>query len=425
MKRISSAALVAAMTIGAASVVAAPPAYAKKKDTPPAGALVLSEPIRVQAQAAKDAITASNIPAAEAAITQVETAATTDDEKYVGAVLRYAVESQKLYDKQKSTNGVFDARPLAAPLDVLIASPKTPATDLPKYLFTRGTVSFDQRNYAGAVGFFTRAKAAGSTEPNLPLYLIKSKVEGGDVAGGMADLDAVWTAKGPMTDDYYKYAIAKTNAAGMKAETFKWIKRRVAASPSSQTWRDAIVFYGLQQQPVVKLDKRQMIDLFRLMRRTKSLADQTDYEEYGQKAYDIGLPDEARTILNEGKTLGKIPATSSTTKSLLSDSATAIAGENFATLEKKAAIAPKGEVAAQTGDGYLGRDEYAKAIPLYRLALQKGVADTDQVNLHLGIALALSGDKEGARASFAAVKGAPRADIASLWAMWLDSPAAA
>ena len=40
----------------------------------------------------------------------------------------------------------------------------------------------------------------------------------------------------------------------------------------------------------------------------------------------------------------------------------------------------------------------------------------------LGIALAYSGDKAGARTAFEAVKGQPRADLAGLWIEYLDHP---
>ena len=47
----------------------------------------------------------------------------------------------------------------------------------------------------------------------------------------------------------------------------------------------------------------------------------------------------------------------------------------------------------------------------------------DQVNVHLGIALALSGDKAGAKAAFAAVPAGTTGDIAQFWGLSLDHPA--
>ena len=58
---------------------------------------------------------------------------------------------------------------------------------------------------------------------------------------------------------------------------------------------------------------------------------------------------------------------------------------------------------------------------MYRQALSKGGVDKDEVNTHLGIALARSGDKAGAQTAFAAVTTEPRAGIASLWTTWLQA----
>lgn len=271
---------------------------------------------------------------------------------------------------------------------------------------------------------FTAAQTHGSTQQNLPLYLAKAKIQGGNAAGGMADLDALYASGKPQTEDLFKYAINTSYQAGLRADTLKWIQRWVTAYPTEKTWRDAIGFYALSAKPMAKLDKRQRVDLFRLMRQTKSLADQAYYEEYAQSAGDIGLPDEAKAVIDEGKANGRIPAVpSSAIKGLATDAAAQIAAEgSFDSLEKKAAAAPTGPLSAQTGDAYFGRGNYAKAIALYKQALSKGGVNTDEVNTHLGMALAISGDKEGAKAAFTAVTGAPRNEIAAFWMIWLDHP---
>jgi hypothetical protein len=61
-------------------------------------------------------------------------------------------------------------------------------------------------------------------------------------------------------------------------------------------------------------------------------------------------------------------------------------------------------------------------VEMYKLAVTKGGIDLDPVNLHLGIALALSGNKADAQTAFAAVKTSPNSDIAKLWMTWLVTP---
>ncbi len=73
------------------------------------------------------------------------------------------------------------------------------------------------------------------------------------------------------------------------------------------------------------------------------------------------------------------------------------------------------------GDALYGVGAYVEAVPLYRAALTKG-GDADLANLHLGMALARSGDKAGATAALNAVSGA-NADIAGYWLLWLRTAA--
>ena len=118
---------------------------------------------------------------------------------------------------------------------------------------------------------------------------------------------------------------------------------------------------------------------------------------------------------------GKLPATNANSKALLAESATAIRDEgSLAGQEKSAAASANGKLASQVADAYLGQGNYAKAIPLYRTALTKGGVAADEVNTHLGIALARSGDKAGAASAFALVTTEPRAGIAQLWTTWLQ-----
>ena len=161
------------------------------------------------------------------------------------------------------------------------------------------------------------------------------------------------------------------------------------------------------------------------MRATNSLADQTDYLQYADSVNRRGLPSEAQAVIKEGMAQGKIPAGNAMSKGLLADATKNIAADGpLAGLEKRATTAANGKLAAGTADAYLGQNNYAKSAELYKLALTKGGVDADDVNLHLGIALARSGDKAGAATAFSAVKAAPKSDVAGLWTTWAAAPAA-
>ena len=67
--------------------------------------------------------------------------------------------------------------------------------------------------------------------------------------------------------------------------------------------------------------------------------------------------------------------------------------------------------------------DYAKAATIYQAAIAKGgLKDTDgTTQMRAGIALALSGQKDAAKAIFAGIQG-PRADLAKYWTTFVEAP---
>ena len=430
MKTISKLALVAAFATGASSMALTAPAFAKDKKADAAPAMKLSPEVQKPGVAAQTALAAKDFAGAQTAIDQIDAAAKTDYEKYIGAALRYQLENDKIVAAQAANpNAPVNETTLAKPLDALINNAATPAADRGKYAYRRGALAFNGKQYPIALQFFAKAKELGYNNPDLGLQIVKAKMESGDVTGATADLDASitqMTAAGQKApEDYYRYAIAKSYAAKRNADTMAWLKKWVTAYPSAKNWRDTLILAGIQQNALITLDEAQKVDIFRLMRATNSLADQTDYLQYADSVNRRGLPSEAQAVIKEGTAQGKIPAGNAMAKGLLADATKNIAADGpLAGLEKRAAAAANGKLAAGTADAYLGQNNYAKSVELYRLALTKGGVDADDVNLHLGIALAKSGDKAGAAAAFAAVKAAPKADVAGLWTTWLAAPVA-
>lgn len=418
MTRISTAVLAAALLTG---TVAAAPATAAKKEENPAG-LKPSPEVLTAAQAAQTALTANDLATAEPAIAQAEAAVKNDDDRYIAAALRLTLENKKV--QQAGANA--DATRMAAPLDVLINSPRTPAAERPAFAFERGLISARSKQYAVAVTYFEKARQLGYNDPRLATQLVMAKVGAGDTAGGMAELDKIITqteSSGQKADEQlYRFALSRTIQAKDGTATLTWMRRYLTAYPTAKNWRDMIKIYGLQQGSFITPSKAQSLDLYRLMRATGSLADQYDYESYALSANQLGLPWEAKAVITEGRAKGKLTS-SGPSAQLLATANTRIAAEGSLTaLETKSKSAADGKLASQTGDAQLGTGSYAKAADLYRLALQKGGVNTAEINIRLGVALAMSGDTAGAKAAFGAVQGSPSAEIAALWSTYLDTP---
>lgn len=422
MKSFSRIALAAALLAGTAGFVLDAPAAAQKKQKEQKDGLKLSNEVRTSAQAYQAAFTAKDLVTAETHVKAIEAAAKTDDDRYIGQAFRLQLEATKLGSGGNESI-------LAGPLDALIANPKTPQAEIGRFNYMRGNIAFNAKQYAVALASYNRAKQLGFTDPNMMLQIAKSKILSGDTAGGAADIETAIAADKaagrPVSEDLYKYAISNLQKTNDGAATQRWTRNWLHSYGTPKNWRTAIYVFGFQGAGAQRIDKRQRVDLFRLMRATNALADQNDYLEYAQAALDIGLPNETKTVVAEGRANGRIPATSANATALLNEATKAIQADgSLSSLETKAKASASGQLAAQTGDANLGAGNYAKAVELYRLALQKGSVNADEVNTHLGIALAKSGDKAGAKAAFAAVKMAPRTEIATLWTTWIDAPAA-
>jgi hypothetical protein len=428
MKTISKLALAAvlATSLGSATLVAPAIAQKNKKDDK-ADQVKLTPAVQKPASEAQKALQAKDFATADTQLALAEAASVTDDDKYIAAALRFDLEAGKMRAAQTANpNAPIDEQVLVKPLDVLIANPRTPAANRGQYVYRRGWLAFNARQFPQAIQYYTQARTLGYTDADLDLQIAKAKLEGSDVRGGLTELgtivDRQAAAGQKPAESFYKFGVAKANAAKMAPETLAWMRKWIAAYPTAKNWRDVVFIYGLQRDSIAKLDNQQQIDMFRLLRAARALADQYDYREYAQKVYDRGLPAEAQTVLNEGFSSGKLTGNADA-KSLLTAAGNAQRNESpLAQLATKAKAAADGKLAAQTADAYLGQDNYTAAIPLYRLALEKGTVNTDEVNTRLGIALAKSGDKAGAQAAFGAVKGAPRADMAALWTTWMENP---
>ncbi len=424
MNTVSRALLSALLMTGVAggAIVAAPAAAQKKKEDK---GLKLSPAALKAAQAAQTAIRAGDVATGEPALAQLDAAVKTDQDRYFAAALRLELEQARIRAaRQGNPNAPVDQSRLAAPLDVLLASPLTEPAQKAQFAYIRGQLAYDAKQYPQTLQYWQQAKQLGYVDPNLDMNIMRVKEQSGDTQGALADLNAEIqraTAAGQKPkEELYRYSMARS--IKQPGQAVPSMQRLLAAYPSKKNWRDVAVLYGLQQGSIATLDKQQKLDLFRLMHQTRSLADEFDYREYAQDASDRGLPEEAKRILTEGIAAGKIPASGANYKAMMTEINKAIANESpLGPLETRAKSAGDGKLAAQTAEAYLSQNNNAKAADLYRVALQKGGVNADEVNTRLGIALARQGDKEGARAAFAAVKGAPRADLAQLWITSLDT----
>lgn len=220
----------------------------------------------------------------------------------------------------------------------------------------------------------------------------------------------------PAPESWYRRGLALgfDNRVAPQANAFG--RALVAAYPSPQNWRDALVSYRSLSEP----DPALALDVLRLLRASQALAGERDYLELVEALNQAGLAGEAKTVLDEGVSRGILDSAEPRVRQQL----TALTGRaaqartGLARARTQALAGASGSAALTAADAHLGLGQYAPAVELYQAALQKGVEDPNLVNSRLGMAMALAGRRAEAETILRAVTG-HRADLAAYWLTWL------
>lgn len=413
MNSLSRLAFGASLAFGVLAMAGAPALAQKKKEekAAPAPAYKLGKEFRAAIAPAQAAVKAANFPEAEAKLAAADALATAPDEKYIAGAVRLELGTASKNPAQQAKG-----------LEAMIASGSAPAADLPRLNFFSGNFAYQAGDYATAIAKLDAAQKAGYAGTDVHLLLAEAYFKSNQPAPGFASIEravAAETAAGKKApESWYARAASVAYKSKLNSEVAKWTGAQVKAYPTAENWRSALVTY----RDSSKLDGQVQLDLFRLMRQTKSLKGERDYFEYAALASDRALPGEAKSTIEQGYASEPALKSSRVITETLTVANGKIAADkaSLAASEKQASGSATGRVAKGTADGYLGYGDDAKAITMYRLALQKGGVDANEVNTRLGIALARSGQKEEARKAFGAVTG-PRADVARFWTLYLDT----
>lgn len=401
-----------AVAAPAAAQIAAPAAPAAATAAPPLCPAKVTDKARkalIELQTAVNAKDAAKIATAEAA---ARAAVKTGDDKCVlGQMqLKAAVDRN-------------DHAAAAAAVDALIASGVANQGSLVPLVSNLGKMRYNAKDYSGAATAFEKAMRMAPNDPEPVILLAEARAKSGQVAPALELYGKAFALRraggGKVDEPWLKRAVAFAYEA-RNPQTLALTRDWVSAYPSAKNWRDALKIYAV----MTGLPNSELLDIFRLQRATKSLVGESDFARYATTAMDKGLPGEAKAMLDEGFAAGAIARNSTVMRTLATQANAKAAGDRASlTAGAKAALAsPAAKLALTTGDAFFGYGDYAKAAELYRAALTKSGADAAQLNLRLGIALAMSGDKAGATAALNAVTGA-KADIAKYWLIYLGQRA--
>ncbi len=412
MKRWMGRAAAVLMLVAGAGV-ALEPAAAQRQPKASASAPKFKFTKEVQALLAKaqEAQQANDHSTAIGLLTQADAIPTKNaDDSYMIGMLRI-----------NSGLGTQDNALIEAGIEQALASGRVPQEDQGKFIRNLGSLALQRNDTAKAAQQFERYLAVNPDDAEVMAETAELHRRANDNRRAIATLQQAIATKervsgGKADETWYRRALAIAYDANLPAETASTSEALVKAYPNATNWRDVLVIF----RETSRLDDQANLDALRLARAASALAGERDYFEFAETATMRGLPGEAKAVIDEGVAAGALNLSKPVVRELNTAATSRVAADKagLPAAEKESRAAKNGRAALGTGDAFLGYSQYDKAVEMYRLALEKGGVDADTVNTRIGIALARKGDKAGAEAAFAAVKGAPRVQLARYWQIW-------
>lgn len=348
----------------------------------------------------------ANVPAKVAAAQAV--ASTKEDRYLIGQLELKAALAQK------------DNAAVSSAIDAITSSGFLDAAKSGQLYMSLGSTYYNDKDYPKAQAAFQKAATADPGNSEAPALLGEALFAQGQKAPAAAAFQRAIQAKIAAGQKPDENLLKRATVIAYQAESPLAIDlgRQWAASyPSADSWRNSIAIFRNLSHP----DVEGTIDLLRLMQATGSMTAPSDYGLFARAAAEQNNFNEAQEVLDAGIAAKLVDPTNSEFRDLVVGLKTKPKA-TAADLAVATKTAQNGTALLRIGDRYYAMGNYAKAVELYRMSVGKPGVDKDVANLHIGMALARSGDKAGATAALNSVAG-ERAGIAKFWLAYVGQRA--
>jgi outer membrane protein assembly factor BamD (BamD/ComL family) len=316
-----------------------------------------------------------------------------------------------------------DATAIRSYESVLASGKLSPAETLP-ILESMAGAAYRQKDYPKAIALAERYVKEGGRNPKMLELKTSAHYLAGDFAGVVRDMQQRVQAieqTPPLVDEATLRMLAASYAKlGDDAGYASTVEKLLVYHPKKEYWADRLA----RLQYSAGFADRLRLDLFRLRRVTDTMDEGDQYVEMAQLALQVGLPVEARRVVDAGFSsghLGKGPDAARHQR--LRDMVVKQAVEDEKLLQAEV-VGRTGEALVNTGHALATAGSVDKGIELMEHGIAKGgLKRPDEARLHLGQAYLLSGNKSRALEAFKAVRGAEGlTDLARLWAIHAGKP---
>lgn len=291
-----------------------------------------------------------------------------------------------------------------------------------RYIAFVANLALQRQDYVKAAKFYDLHNSLKPGDPDILVNSAETYARVGDNAKAIATLKTAIASKkaagAEVDESWYRrrvqIAVDTKNEGEQLAAFLDWVR----AFPKPDNWRDAVL---LTRDNFGKIDDQLLLDFGRFQAATKSLKGERDYVEYADTALGRGFPGEAKAAIDAGIAARMLDPAKPLVKELKTsaDGRAAADKASLANLERE--IKGNARLAVATADAHYGYGNFDKAATLYRSALAMTGADATLINLRLGAALAMAGDKAGASEVLKAVQGGPRGALAQYWLAFIEA----
>lgn len=348
-------------------------------------------------------------------------------ERQAVAGLENAIETEgdrNLYGQLIYLVGVAARAPtlLAEGLAQQIDSGLVPEAEQQRYAWDAGRFFFGAGEHAKAVKYLDIAIAKNPGDMTAVSLKAEALAKSGATDEGLNYLrDALKAAKNagqPAPVDVYKRGIFIAQQEQNIPQMIALSSDMVEAHPTTANWTLALdVLRQASRYPDPEL-----LDLLRLMQRTKGFGSENDIKEYVELADKSGLPGEVLLVLDRtaNSSLRQNGDQYYSDYRQLAEDKAAVDRRDLPAAKKDAEAAnASAQSIANTADAFLSYGDNETAEALYRAALAKEGGDRDRILTRLGIVLIDQGKVEEAKSMLSQVGGA-RAPLARLWLVYAD-----
>jgi Tfp pilus assembly protein PilF len=339
---------------------------------------------------------------------------------------RSSYDDYVIHSMQMAAYGATANYPATAEaIESIIDSTYLPAASKPQLLRTLMSIYYQQKDYAKAVTYGERARAAGDTNPDTPLTIAQAYFLDGKYKEAETEMQAIVAREEAAGHKPSEKALNLIWSCAIKtkddAAAAKAINKLILNYPKPDYWQNAMA--GFLSSNTKNNDDRLRLMTYRLMFQVGILKRASDYTEMAQIALDQGNPGEAQTVLEQAfqKNLYTDPHDKERSQRLL-DKVRRTAADDRATMpkqERDAGAARTGDALVQVGGAYLGYGQPDKAISTITSGISKGsLKSPDEAYMLLGIAYDRSKNKDEAVRAFNRATSDPKyAELAKLWAL--------